>query len=157
MGTGVVPNLLDANNVFTDNGTGFYVADVAGLNLTTAMSITGSTTTGIHLKDCDGATVDNQILTGNVGTNGAFLIDDCGEFTLGAGNIIGGSGLENSWPLSIGAGSYPSAGGVIPTIGNTNNDIQVAGGSSSKTGTWRKFTDLDYIVTVNPTIDAGGS
>ena len=155
-GTGVVPNLLDANNVFTDNGTGFYVADVAGLNLVTPMSITGSTTTGLHLKDCDGVTVDNQTLTGNVGTNGAFLIDDCGEFTLGAGNIIGGPGLENSWPVSIGAGSYPSASGVIPTIGNTNNDIQVNGGSSNKTGTWRKFTDLDYIVTVNSTIDAGG-
>ena len=70
----------------------FCVDDVAGLNLMTAMTITGSTTTGIHLKDCDGATVDNQILTGNAGTNGAFLIDDCGEFTLGAGNTIGGSG-----------------------------------------------------------------
>ena len=58
--------------------------------------------------------------------------------------------------MTIGAGSYPSAGGVIPTTGNTNNDIQVNGGSSKKTGTWRKFTDLDYIVTVNSTIDAGG-
>ena len=76
----MAPNLLDANNVFTDNGTGFYLANVAGLNLTTPMSMTGSTTTGIHLKDCDGVTVDNQTLTGNVGTNGAIMIDDCGEF-----------------------------------------------------------------------------
>ena len=50
----------------------FRVDDVAGLNLMTAMTMTGSTTTGIHLEDCDGATVDNQILTGNAGTNGAF-------------------------------------------------------------------------------------
>jgi len=155
-GAGVAPNLLDGNVALTDNGTGFRVDNVASLNLLTPMNITGSTTTGIHLKNCDEPTVDNQVLTGNAGTNGAFLIEDCGEFTLGAGNTIGGSGLENSWPVSIGAGSYPSAGGVIPTTGNTSNDIQVAGGTSARTGTWRKFTDLDYIVTVNPTISAGG-
>jgi hypothetical protein len=111
------------------------VSDVAGLSLTTPMNFTGSTASGIHLKDCDGPSVDNQVLTGNAGTNGAFFFDDCGEFTIGANNTIGGSGLENSWPMSIGLGSYPSASGVIPTAGNTNNDIQVSGGSSSKTGT----------------------
>ena len=46
--------------------------------------------------------------------------------------------------------------GVIPTTGNTNNDIQVADGSSARTGTWRKFTDLDYIVTGSVTVEAGG-
>ncbi|RKX31148.1 MAG: hypothetical protein DRP71_13880, partial [Verrucomicrobia bacterium] len=155
-GQTLAPNLLDTNVVFTDNATGFRVDDVAGLNLTTTMNVTGSTTVGIHLEDCDGPTIDNQVLTGNAGAQGSLFLDDCGEFTLGAGNTIGGSGLENNWPVTIGAGSYPSAGGVIPTTGNTNNHIQVNGGTSTRTGTWRKFTDLDYIVTGNPTILTGG-
>jgi len=155
-GAGVAPNLLDANVVFTDNGTGVRVDNVAGATFTTTMNVTGSTTVGVHLDGCDGPNIDNQVLTGNTGTHGALLLDDCGEFALGAGNTIGGSGLENSWPLTIGAGSYPSVGGVIPTSGNTNNDIQVNGGASARTGTWRKFADLDYIVTGTTTISAGG-
>ncbi|MDX2472111.1 MAG: NosD domain-containing protein, partial [Candidatus Krumholzibacteria bacterium] len=156
-GTGVAPGLLDTGNVFTDNGTGLRVDDVAGLNLTTAMTFTGSTVAGIHLDNCDGATVDNQTLTGNAGAKGALFIDDCGEFTLGAGNTIGGAGLENSWPLAIGMGSFPAAATVIPAAGNTNNDIQVAGGISSRSGLWRKFNGLDYVVAVNGTVDTGGT
>jgi hypothetical protein len=155
-GLGIAPNVMDTNLVFTDNATGFYLADVPGLNLSTPMNITGSTVSGIHLEDCDGPTVDNQVLTGNAGTNGAFYIEDCGEFTLGAGNTIGGPGQENSWPVTISTGSYPTVSGVIPTAGNTNNDIQVSGGNSDRTGTWRKLTDLDYIVNVNATVAAGG-
>lgn len=155
-GQGVVPTLLDENVIFTDNATGFFVSEVAGLNLASTMTISGSTTAGIHLEDCDGPTIDNQILTGNTETHGALFLDDCGEFTLGAGNTIGGAGLENSWPLTIGAGSYPSADGVIPTTGNTNNDIQVWGGASGKSGSWRNFIDLDYVVVSSPTVSEGG-
>ncbi len=57
----------------------------------------------------------------------------------------------------MGMGSFPAATAVIPTTGNTNNDIQVAGGTSSKTGTWRKFSGLDYVVTANGIVDTGGT
>ena len=156
IGQNVAPGLLDAGVAFTDNATAFRVNDVADLSLTTAMNVTGSTTAGIHLEDCDAPTIDNQVLSGNTGTYGALCLDDCGEFVLGAGNTIGGVGLENSWPLSIGTGSFPSAVSVIPTTDNTNNDIQVKGGSSIRVGTWRKFADLNYIVTGNTTILSSG-
>jgi len=153
----VAPGLLDADVVFTDNATGFRVDRVPNLDLLTTMNVTGSTAAGIYLLECDTPTIDNQILTGNVGDQGALFLDDCGEFTLGAGNTIGGLGLENTWPVTIGTGSYPSATAVIPTASNTNNDIQVSGGSSIRMGTWRKFPDLNYIVTGNQTILAAGA
>ncbi len=131
-------------------GPGSILTNIAGLSLTTPVTVRNNTTTGITLVNCSSPTLDNLTLTGNTGTDGAILVDNCGEFTLGGGNAIGGAGLANSWPVSITAGSYPSAVGVIPTSGNTNNDIRVAGGSSTRTGTWRRFTDLDYIVTAGP-------
>ena len=155
-GQNVAANLVDEEVVFTDCATGYRVDGVDGLDLSTTMNVTGGNFVGIHLVDCEGPTIDNQVLTGNFGPGGALFLDDCGEFTLGAGNTIGGPGLENNWPLTIGAGSFPSAAAVIPTVGNTNNDIQVAGGQSDRVGTWRKFTDLDYIVTENTTILEGG-
>jgi hypothetical protein len=53
-------------------------------------------------------------------------------------------------------GSFPAATATIPFAGNTNNDIQVRGGTSNKSGVWRKFNGLDYIVTTNGTVDTGG-
>jgi hypothetical protein len=156
-GIGVAPNLLDGNNVFDGNATGLYVSGVSGLNYATTMTFTGNTTTGLHLDGCETPILDNQVFTGNSGANGAMAITDCGEFVLGAGNAIGGVGLENSWPLSIGAGSGASASSVIPTTGNTNNDIQVIGGTSTKSATWRLFPGLNYIVNTNTTVSAGGS
>jgi|GEM_PF-2765464 len=85
-------------------------------------------------------------------------MQSCGEFTIGSGNTIGGSGQENSWPLTINIGSGPSAAssGNIPTSGNTNNAIQVYAGSSTASVTWPDV-NLDYVVTSNPTISAGGT
>lgn len=154
-GIGVGPSLPGGGLVFNDNDTGIRVDDVPNLNLTSSMTVTGSTRVGIHLKNCDGPTIDNLVLTGNSSFLGGLVLEDCGDFTLGAGNTIGGPGLENSWPLSILSGSYPSAASVIPATGNTNNDIQVIGGISDKSGTWRRFTDLDYIVTESPHFAAG--
>jgi parallel beta-helix repeat protein len=154
-GSGVAPTLLDVNNVFENNGAGIYVQNVSGMSLTTAATIDNNTNVGIQFVSCTDCTLDNVTLTGNGGTSGAIYMGDTGEFGLGGGNTIGGGGQENSWPLTIGAGAYPSAGSTIPTSGNTNNDIQVAGGTSSKSGTWRKFTDLDYIVAGNPTFNGG--
>jgi hypothetical protein len=150
-GVDVAPTLLDTNNLFENNLTGIYLQNISGLNLTTATTISNNTQTGIQLVDCATPILDNLTLTGNSGAYGAIYMDDTGEFTLGSSNTISG----NSWPLTIKAGAYPS--GVIPTSGNTNNDIQVYGGSSDKTGTWRLFTDLDYIVNNNVTIASNGS
>ncbi|MDX2474219.1 MAG: NosD domain-containing protein, partial [Candidatus Krumholzibacteria bacterium] len=125
-GIGVAPTFSDANITFDANGTGLRIDSVAGLMLTTPLTVTGSTAAGLHFDNCDGVLVDNQTLTGNTGAKGALFVDDCGEFTLGAGNTNGGAGLENSWPLAIGMGSFPAAATVIPAAGNTNNDIQVA-------------------------------
>ena len=41
---------------------------------------------GVVLDDCDDPTVDNLVLEGNLGA-GAFSVEDCGSFTLGAGNV----------------------------------------------------------------------
>ncbi|MCK4597424.1 right-handed parallel beta-helix repeat-containing protein, partial [bacterium] len=102
--------------------------------------------------------VSNQTITGNSGTYGAIYMQDTGEFTIGAGNTIGGVGLENSWPLSMNIGSGPSAAssGNIPTSGNTNNGIQVYTGSTTDSVTWRDI-GVDYIVNSHPTISAGGT
>jgi hypothetical protein len=93
-GDGVVPTFSDANITFDGNGTGMRIDDVAGLILTTPLTVTNNTTTGIHFDNCAGVMVDNQTLTGNLGTKGALYIDECGEFTLGASNTIGGSGWK---------------------------------------------------------------
>jgi hypothetical protein len=148
-GDGVAPTFLDVNNVFENNPRGILLKNISGLSMTTAATIRNNTSAGIQLINCSALTLDNLNLTGNSGTYGAIYVNNTGEFTIGSGNTIGGVGVENSWPVTIGAGAYPSASSFIPTSGNINNDIQVV-------GTTRKFTDLDYIVTSNPTISAGG-
>ena len=115
---------------------------------------------GIYYSDCTNlGTIDNLSVINNTGDYGAFRINNCGDFTLGTGNTISG----NSWPLSIDCGSFPDISSSIPTTGNTNNNIQVISGTGDKTGTWQKFSGLDYIVTDSPqlngelTIVAGNS
>jgi hypothetical protein len=152
----VAPVLVDTNNVFEGNAIGLRAKNVSSCSFTTAAIFRDNTSGGIRLVSCTNPVVDNMILTGNGGTYGAIHMEDTGEFVLGSGNTIGGVGQENSWPLVIGAGAYPSAGSLIPTSGNTNDDIRVYGGSSAKSGTWRKFTDLDYIVSSTPTFSSGG-
>ncbi|MFC1682780.1 right-handed parallel beta-helix repeat-containing protein [Candidatus Zixiibacteriota bacterium] len=152
----VAPVLMDSNNVFESNGIGIRVKNASSCSLTAGAIVRDNTSGGIQLLSCSNVMVDNMTLTGNGGTYGAIHMEDTGEFVLGSGNMIGGVGQENSWPLVIGAGAYPSAGSLIPTSGNTNNDIRVYSGYSAKSGTWRKFTDLDYIVSSTPTFSSGG-
>jgi hypothetical protein len=147
---------MDENVVIENSATGMHLTNISGLSLTSAVVIRDNTNIGIEIYNCDTPTLDNLTLTGNGGTHGAIYLNNVGEFTLGNGNIIGGTGLENSWAVTITLGSYPSASCVIPTTGNTNNDIQVRGGSSDRTGVWRKYADLDYILTINPSISVGG-
>ncbi len=156
-GAGVQPTLLDSATLFQGNGTGIYLSNLDGLVWTAPATITGSTTTGLHLVNCSEPSLNNLVLTGNTGVNGALMLDNCGDFTLGAGNQIGGEGSENTWPVSITAGSYPAAGCVIPLRGNTSNDIRVHAGASDRSGTWRKFPGLDYIITASPQVQAGGT
>jgi len=152
----VDPTFLDAGVVFQGNATGLEISDITGPTLHTPITFTGQTVAGLHVEDCDGPSVDNLVFTGNAGTHGALYLVDCGEFELGAGNTLGGAGQENSWPLAIGAGAYPSVTSIIPTAGNTDNDIRAGGGTSDRTGRWRHFPGLDYVVLTNTTIEAGG-
>jgi len=109
-----------------------------------------SSSNGIYFSNCSSlGTIDNISVTNNTGGYGAFRISNCGDFTLGSGIVNSG----NSWPLSIDCGSFPDISSTIPTTGNTNNDIQVISGTGNKTGTWHKFTDLDYIVNSSPDLD----
>ena len=142
----VVPTFLDTDNTITGGQYGLHISDVPDLELTTTLMITGATIAGVRLFNCMDPLVDNLIVTDCAGTYGALYLDRCGDITLGSGNTIGGSGQENSWPLSISAGSYPTAGCTIPATGNTNNDIQILGGTSTRSGIWRKFPDLDYVI-----------
>ncbi len=155
-GYGLTPTLLDENTVFENNHTGFYLSDLPGLSFTAPVTIRDNTHVGIHIVDCETPLLDNLILTGNAGY-GAVLMQNTGDFTLGAGNTIGGPGLENIWPLSIDMGAYPGAGCVIPATGNQNNEIMISGGSSNRTGVWRLFSGLDYLLDGYVTIDVGGS
>jgi len=142
-----------------NNKYGIYSIFSASPVLDTVNTIQDNSILGVHFKQCSNPSISNQTITGHNTTHGAIYMESCGEFTIGAGNTIGGTGLENSWPLAINIGSYPSAAssGNIPVSGNTYNDIQVYGGSSADTLTWRKFTGLDYYVTLSATISAGGA
>ncbi|MCK4273106.1 right-handed parallel beta-helix repeat-containing protein, partial [bacterium] len=158
-GDEVAPTLLDVNNVFENNSIGIQIMDVSGVNLNTAATVRNNTNAGIYLRNCTAnATLDNLTLQGNGGTWGAIYMESCGEFTIGSGNTIGGSGQENSWPLTMNTASYPSlaSSGNIPASGNTNNGIQVDGGSTAANITWR-FLGVDYIVTDDPIISWGGT
>jgi parallel beta-helix repeat protein len=110
--------------------------------------------TGIYFESCTNVgTIDNVTLKDNIGPYGALYMRDSGIFTLGTNNTITG----NSWPLSIGAGSFPDTSSAIPSSGNTTNAIKVTGGSSNKTGVWPKFSAIPYIVTGNLTINTPGA
>lgn len=152
----VMPTWLDDDLIFDGNATGCHLEDIAGVNLTTPFTFQDNTEVGLHLDGCDNPTVDNQTFVRNSGTHGALYVVDCGQLTLGSGNTIGGTGQENSWPLAVGAGAYPTVASVIPTSGNTRNDIRVSGGTSARSGTWPLFAGLDYVVMTNVTIQAGG-
>lgn len=152
--TGIVPAFLDGAVVVENCATGVYMTGVAGLELDSPLTIRGSTTCGVLVMSCDTPTIDNLILTGNIGADGALLVVDCGEFTLGGGNVIGGAGQENSWPLSITAGAYPAVDCVIPVAGNVNDGIRVKVGSSARSGTWRRFEDLDYTIATTTRVQA---
>ncbi|MDL1982891.1 MAG: right-handed parallel beta-helix repeat-containing protein [Deltaproteobacteria bacterium] len=110
--------------------------------------------TGIYFESCTNVgIIDNVTLKDNIGPYGALYMRDSGIFTLGTNNTITG----NSWPLSIGAGSFPDTSSAIPSSGNTTNAIKVTGGSSNKTGVWPKFSAIPYIVTGNLTINTPGA
>jgi hypothetical protein len=149
----VVPVFLDGNNVFENNYRGMWIRYVSGLSLTTGATFRNNTKVGLRLEHCtSNATIDHMIFESNDGLYGALYLESCGEFTLGSSNTFGGTGVENSWPVTINAPSFPSAAssGHIPTTGNTNNGIQVYGGwVSSDTVTWRSL-GVDYIVTNYP-------
>jgi len=152
---GLAPVFSGGGCSFDGNGVGLSIQDVAGLSLTTPVAFSGNTDTGLELDGCDAPTVDNLSFTGNTGGDGAMVFTDCGDVTLGAGNVIGGPGLENSWPVTIGAGAYLTAASVVPASGNTRDAIQVIGTPSDRSGTWRLFPGLNYEVNANPTFQAG--
>ena len=109
--------------------------------------------TGIYFQSCTNVgTIDNVTLKDNVGPYGALHVHDSGTFTLGSNNTITG----NSWPLTLGSGSFPDASSVIPSSGNTTNAIKVTGGSSNKTGAWPEFSGVPYLITGNLTITSPG-
>ena len=154
----VIPVFLDGEITIAGGSSGMYLSDIPNMELTTPLEITGASQAGVRLVRCLDPLIDNLTVTGCGGTSyyGAFYLDRCGTFTLGTGNVIGGEGQENTWPVTIRAGAYPSAECVIPTTGNTNNDIRVSGGTSDgNSGRWSKFTGLEYVVTDTPTLSAG--
>ncbi|MBN2461892.1 MAG: right-handed parallel beta-helix repeat-containing protein [Candidatus Cloacimonetes bacterium] len=167
---------VGANNNFSGNTTGLHISDSSDPTIALQQPVSGNTS-GIYLEncsdpvlaagnsfidntsyglafeDCSGlGTLDNLIFTGN-GDFGALLVKNSGDFLLGSGNTISG----NEWPLTINCGSFPHASSFIPATGNTNNNIRVTSGTGTNSGTWPHFTDLVYIVTDSPTIQAGGS
>ena len=86
--------------MFENNATGLELRNIPGLSLTSPMTIRNNTSRGIEVLSCEAPTLDNLVLTGNTG-DGAVYMHDTGEFTLGSGNTIGGSGVENSWPVGL--------------------------------------------------------
>lgn len=142
------------------NVRGLHATNTVGIYLTAANTFS-SNETGIWLEDCANPTIANQTITGSNGSEGALFLEGCGEFTLGAGNVITG----NSWGLSMDANSYVSASSVIhvPVSGNTNDGIQIAtNAQASQDVRWRDL-GADYVATASPgvlpgatlTIDAG--
>ncbi|MBS3767407.1 MAG: right-handed parallel beta-helix repeat-containing protein, partial [Candidatus Cloacimonetes bacterium] len=160
---------VDNTNTISYSGTGVYFNNCSspvseaiienntnyGITFTNCTSPTINSdltncSNGIFFSDCNSiGTIDNISVTNNTGDYGAFRIENSAEFMLGSNNTITG----NSWPLSLDCGSFPDAASTIPTSGNTNNDIQVISGVGTKTGTWYKFSGLNYIVNGSPEID----
>jgi len=146
VGSDIAPILLDSNNVIDNCDRGFFLEDVPDLIYTTPLTIRNCASYGIHLENCESPILDNLIFENNSGLAGAMILQDCGEFTFGPGLSIGGLGVENTWPVTIRGGSYPSADCEIPTSGNLNNDIRINGGSMTNDCTWHSFPNLDYII-----------
>ncbi|MBC8384861.1 MAG: right-handed parallel beta-helix repeat-containing protein, partial [Candidatus Cloacimonetes bacterium] len=143
-----------ANSTFQNNTYGYYVQNTAdpNTNFGAGNEFSDNTGAGIYYKDCSSlGTIENLMLQNNEGA-GALRIANSGAFIIGTNTISG-----NNWPLSIDAGSFPDLTSIIPTTGNSNNDIQVVSGTGTKTGTWHNFTDLNYIVAGTPTVGAAGS
>ena len=178
-GTGLyvqtVSLFIVSSQVVRDNDTGIHFHDCTKPEVDATNTITHNKIYGVRFEDCslpeiyadvtDGGTgiyfesctnvgtIDNVTLKDNIGPYGALYMRDSGIFTLGTNNTITG----NSWPLSIGAGSFPDTSSAIPSSGNTTNAIKVTGGSSNKTGVWPKFSAIPYIVTGNLTINTPGA
>ena len=135
---------------------GIFAQNVTAPALDTANLIQDNEYTGISFYNCTDASISNQTLTGHIGDAGAIYMSQCGRFTIGEGNVIGGAGQENSWPVTIDLGSWPSQSslGRIPASGNTENAIQVDGGFSADSVAWFSGA-VDYIVTDHPTVQAG--
>ena len=143
------PN-VDATNTIADNKIyGVRFQDCSGPKIYGDVTNSG---TGIYFESCvNVGTLYNLTLEDNTGS--AIMVHDSGTFTLGPNNTITG----NTWPLSIGAGSFPDPSSAIPSSGNTTNAIKVTGGSSNKTGAWPKFATIPYIVTGALYINAPGA
>ena len=143
------PN-VDATNTIADNR--IYGVRFQGCSVPEIYADVTNSGTGIYFEGCTNVgTIDNLTLEDNTGS--AIMVHDSGTFILGANNTITG----NSWPLSVGAGSFPDASSTVPSSGNTTNAINVTGGSSNKTGIWPEFSAIPYIVTGNLTINSPGT
>ena len=152
------PVLTDANVVVDNCATGVYLSAIAGLNLTAGLTLRNNTIAGLQVLNCPNPVVDNLVLTGNTGSLGAQHYENCGDVTLGPGSTVGGAGpLANLWGVSLGAGSYLTAGSAVPTAGNTNNDLRLGGGTGTRSGTLRKFGSLAYVVDGSYTVGAGAT
>ena len=143
------------NCIIQDNDYGIYYSDTDHPTLSVTNTIQNNVLGGLYFTNCTYPSVSNQIITGQTNDRGAVYMDYTGEFEIGAGNNISG----NSWGLTMNIGSYPSlsSAGNIPLAGNTNDDgIQIYGGSTSSSIVWHDVS-ADYIVMLNPSINAGGS
>jgi parallel beta-helix repeat protein len=142
------PNIVNCQ--IQDNDIGIYIHGGTPV-ISSPNTIQNNLTAGIHFYNCTNPSISNQIITNNTGMYGAIWMHDTGEFNLGSGNTITG----NSWPLTMDPSSYPNSTCIIPSVGNTNNSIQVFGGWCIQSSVWPDL-GLDYIVTSNVTIDTDG-
>jgi hypothetical protein len=130
--------------------------DEATAPLLTSTNTFQNNTVGVKFDRCTSVAVDNQIITGSQGIEGALLLKESGAFHLGPGNVITG----NSWGLTVDIGSAPDAAslGNIPVAGNTNTGIQIRGGSTSGNVVFRDVgPGPDYRVTLRPVVAPAGT
>ena len=147
---GAIPAAF-SGNTFQENTTGMYFTGISAPAISSANITDNNSSVGMHLNNCSStAGISNQTITNHTGTLGAIFMETCHQFELGTGNTITG----NLFPLTIDIASYASLGSNIPTTGNTNNAIQVYGGTTASNFYWYDFS-IPYIVTADPTIDAG--
>jgi len=147
-GNGAIPSTLSGND-FTENSTGMYYVGISSPVISSANTINNNSSVGLHFNSCSGTpSISNQVITNNSGTFGAIYMGTCHDFDIGSGNTITG----NLYPLTINIASYANNGSNIPITGNTNNAIQVYGGTTASNFYWYDF-GIPYLITVNPTID----